>query len=207
MEKKRITGAMLRVLEIVAGEGATAAQVAKELGIRVSAARKHLEKLELYGFVKHVFVRKGVGRPRKVYMVTEEGIEALPKIYGEMLVEIMDRLSALGLRNRIEDIVESMAIEIASKNRSGDLRESVEKLNSLGFMSSIKIDRDRIEVVSRNCPVLKAAKRHFDIFCTKFHTKAISMLANSYRVELAECIARGDLFCRHILLLSPQKSG
>lgn len=193
---------MLRVLEIVAGEGATAAQVARRLGIRISAARKHLEKLELYGLVRHVFVRKGVGRPSKVYIATEDGIEALPKIYGEMLVEIINRLSALGLRERVEEAIESIAIDIALEKRSEDLRESIEKLNSLGFMSSIETDGGRIGIISRNCPVLKAAKRHVEIFCIKFHTKAISILANGYRVELAQCMAKGDPLCRHVLLPS-----
>lgn len=198
-ERRRVTSAMMRVLEIVAGEGATAAQVARRLGIRVSAARKHLEKLELYGLVRHVFVRKGVGRPSKVYIATEEGMEALPKIYGDMLVEIIDRLSALGLREKVEEVVEGIAVDIAVKNRSGDLRESIERLNTLGFMSSVKVDGDRVEVVSRNCPLLKAAKKHLDIFCIKLHAKIISILANGGEVELRECIARGDLICRHVL--------
>ncbi len=203
MGGKRITGAMLRVLEIIAGEDATAAQVAKRLGIRVSAARKHLEKLVLYGLARHVFVRRGIGRPRKVYMITEEGVEALPKIYGDVLVEIIDRLSLQGLRERLENVAENMAMDIASSIRSGSLRESIERLNSLGFMKSVSVDEygNRIEIVSRNCPVLKAAKKHYDIFCIKFHTKAISILAKGYRVELTQCIARGDPVCRHVITL------
>ncbi len=202
MGEKRITSAMLKVLEIVAGEGATAAQVAEKLGIRISAARKHLEKLELYGLIRHVFVRKGVGRPSKVYTITEDGIEVLPKIYGDLLVEIVDRLSALGLRDKVGDVVEKIAIDMALKSRAEDIRRSVERLNSLGFMSSVEMNGDRIEIVSRNCPVFKVAKKHFDIFCTKLHTRVITLFTNGGRVELAECMVKGSRFCRHILVPS-----
>ncbi|MEM1610530.1 MAG: helix-turn-helix domain-containing protein [Sulfolobales archaeon] len=201
-----ISSASLRVLELVAGEGATAAQIAKILGVRVSAVRKHLEKLEKHGLVRHMFVRKGVGRPRKVYMVTEQGIEALPKLYGEFLLELINRLTSMGLGERVEAVVSSMARDIALKSASKDITSSIENLNAFGFMGSVRRANGSIEIISRNCPLLKIAKSYYDLICIKFHTEILRNITGSNKIHLAECIVRGDLLCRHRIDVTEQSS-
>jgi predicted ArsR family transcriptional regulator len=192
-----ISSASLRVLELVAGEGVTAAQIARILGVRVSAVRKHLEKLEKHGLVRHVFVRRGVGRPRKVYMATEQGIETLPKLYSEFLLELINRLASIGLGDKVEAVVSSMARDIALRSASKDIESSIENLNIYGFMGSVRKANGSLEIISRNCPLLKIAKNHYDLICMKFHTEILKNLVGSDRIHLAECIVRGDLLCRH----------
>jgi len=203
---RAVSGAALRVLELVAGEGATAAQIAKFLGIRVSAVRKHLEKLERLGLVRHVFVRKGVGRPRKVYMATEDGIEALPKIYSEFVLEVMGKLIASGLGDRLEEAVIGVARDIAERSRSQDLKSSIESLNKLGFMGTIRPSDGGFEVISRNCPLLRIAKNYYELICVKFHTEILKSLSGGSDVQLSECIVKGSLFCRHRIYPQPQGS-
>jgi predicted ArsR family transcriptional regulator len=194
---REISSASLRVLELVVGEGATAAQIAKILGVRVSAVRKHLEKLEKHGFVRHVFVKRGVGRPRKVYMATEQGIEALPKIYSEFLLELISRLISIGLGDRVEVMMGNMARDIALRSASKDLTSSIENLNVFGFMGSVRRVDGALEVISRNCPLLKVARSYYDLICIKFHTEILKNLIGSNSIHLVECIARGGLLCRH----------
>ncbi len=198
-----ISSASLRVLELVAGEGTTAAQIARILGVRVSAVRKHLEKLEKLGLVRHVFVRRGVGRPRKVYMVTEQGIETLPKLYSEFLLEFINRLTSIGLGDKVETVVSSMARDIALRSASKDIKSSIENLNIFGFMGSVRKTDGSLEVISRNCPLLKIAKNHYDLICVRFHTEILKNIVGSDSIHLVQCIAKGDLLCRHRIDMTP----
>jgi len=200
---RAVSDAAFRVLELVAGEGATAAQIAKFLGIRVSAVRKHLEKLEKRGLVRHIFVRRGVGRPRKLYIATEDGIELLPKIYSEFLLEFLGKLFASGLGARVEEIVDEIARGIVEKSRSQDLASSIENLNRLGFMCTVRASDGEVEVISRNCPLLKVAKSYYELICVKFHTEILKSLSGGGDVHISECIAKGNLFCRHRIYRSP----
>jgi len=48
-------------------------ELARKLNIRNNAVREHLSALESRGYVESRFVKTGVGRPRKVYYISEEG--------------------------------------------------------------------------------------------------------------------------------------
>src|SRR5207244_10900302 len=67
-------------------EGPRPAQaIASRLGIQVSAARKHLERLIEMGLVREEFVRGARGRPKKHYRITDEGLELFPRRYDAIL--------------------------------------------------------------------------------------------------------------------------
>lgn len=87
------------IVDFLAGSGEagetvqmTAAQLAELLELHVTTARFHLDQLVTAGILEAVFVREGVGRPRKVYRLasgslTEEGDSPAMRILTELLAD------------------------------------------------------------------------------------------------------------------------
>src|SRR5215472_1323442 len=79
-----------RILEELAIAPRTARDLAQRLGIQESAARGHLERLEGRGLVVPRFQREGVGRPRKRYLLTNQGLELFPRRYELLLDAVLE---------------------------------------------------------------------------------------------------------------------
>ena len=85
-----------RILSRLRDGRQTAREVASDLGIQTSAARKHLERLVEMGTVRKEFVRGARGRPKKYYALTDAGVELFPRHYDVVLNEVLARLEADG---------------------------------------------------------------------------------------------------------------
>ncbi|MFL6485684.1 MAG: ArsR family transcriptional regulator [Nitrososphaera sp.] len=62
-----------RILELLLDGSKGASEVAERLQIQKSAARVHLESLQSMGTVRSKFKIEKMGRPNKVYELTEKG--------------------------------------------------------------------------------------------------------------------------------------
>src|SRR5919198_1933223 len=81
-----------RILRHLAQGPQTAVQLAASLNIQVSATRKHLERLQAMGAVDHRFERAGPGRPKKLFVLTDEGRELFPRRYDAVLNALVSAL-------------------------------------------------------------------------------------------------------------------
>ena len=70
-----------RILELLLGGSKSGGEVAETLQIQKSAARVHLESLQSLGAVRSKFKIEKMGRPKKVYELTEKGREFFPRKY------------------------------------------------------------------------------------------------------------------------------
>jgi predicted ArsR family transcriptional regulator len=64
-----------RILELLLGGSKSAGEIADRVQIQRSAARVHLESLRSFGAVRSKFKIEKMGRPKKVYELTEKGRE------------------------------------------------------------------------------------------------------------------------------------
>ena len=62
-----------RILELLLGGSKSAGEVAESLKIQKSAARVHLETLQSVRAVRSKFKIEKMGRPKKVYEITDKG--------------------------------------------------------------------------------------------------------------------------------------
>lgn len=204
------------ILNLLLEGSKTAGEIAGKLKIQKSAIRTHLESLQAEESVRSYFKIERLGRPRKVYELTESGRELFPRKYDLILSLILQKIESTEGHEYMKKIIESIADNIAHdidekiKKSSSSLEESVRILNSvsneLGFMSSFyKEDEDEsstYSIVSRNCIVHKIAIRHQDAICHGFHDRIIEKSLDgkiNAKVQLKECIALGDKYSRQVI--------
>ena len=205
------------ILNLLLEGSKTAGEIADKLKIQKSAIRTHLESLQAEQSVISYFKIERLGRPRKVYELTESGRELFPRKYDLILSLILQKIESTEGHEYMRKIVESIADNMAHgihdkiKKSSSSLEESVRILNSvsneMGFMSSFYKEDDNnssstYSIVSRNCIVHKIAIEHQDAICHGFHDRLIQKSLDgkiNAKVELKECIALGDKYSRHVI--------
>jgi predicted ArsR family transcriptional regulator len=205
------------ILNLLLGGSKTAGEIADKLKIQKSAIRTHLESLQTEQSVRSYFKIERLGRPRKVYELTESGRELFPRKYDWILSLILKEIESTEGHEYMKKIIESIADNIAHdidekiKKSSSSLEESVRILNSvsneMGFMSSFYKEADnnnisRYSIVSSNCIVHKIAIGHQDAICHGFHDRIIQKSLDgkiNAKVQLKECIALGDKYSRHVI--------
>jgi DeoR family transcriptional regulator, suf operon transcriptional repressor len=212
-----------RILELLLGGSKSAGEIAESLQIQKSAARVHLESLQSLGAVKSKFKIEKMGRPKKVYELTEKGREFFPRKYDLFLTLVLNKIAGKKGEAEAREIIESIAEDIASGIRTNidknnhhldDLEYSLKVINDasnqMGFASSLgREEKDNsFYIQSKNCILHKVASANQDMICHGLHDKIISksLAGNSdSRVELKECMALGNEYCRHIIRSGAKK--
>ncbi len=192
-----------KILELLLAGSKTAAEVSKVLKIQKSAARVHLESLQAEGHVKSRFKIERLGRPKKVYMLTDYGRELFPRKYDTILNLLLKKIMEKdGGREEAKKLVESIADDIAAGIRSkidysqgpdgtkAGLKDAVKILNAaaneLGFVSSVSKQEPKngeeqvsssnetiFSIESRNCILHRVALENQDIICHGLHDRII----------------------------------
>jgi DeoR family suf operon transcriptional repressor len=211
------------ILNLLLEGSKSAGEIADRLKIQKSAIRSHLESLQTEQSVTSYFRIEGLGRPRRVYELTEHGRELFPRKYDMILSLILQKLESTEGHEYVKKITESIADSMAHdihdkiKKSSSSLEESVRILNSvsneMGFMSSFykedeNNDNITYSIISHNCIVHKIAIKHQDAICHGFHDRIIEKSLDgkvNAKVQLKECIALGDKHSRHVITLDKNK--
>jgi predicted ArsR family transcriptional regulator len=211
VESGTLEGTRGRILEELASAPRTARDLAKTLGIQESAARGHLDRMQEKGLVVPSFRREGVGRPRKRYVLTGQGLDLFPKKYDLILDTIVDEL----LDREGEGFVSALFAESARRMaarvakelpRSGSPEEKarhlVAALNQLGFRCSIETTEDgHLRVVRTNCVFRHSALSHPYLLCDVFDKNLTEALLGEVGVDLEDSIGRGGMRCSHLIQL------
>jgi DeoR family transcriptional regulator, suf operon transcriptional repressor len=210
------------ILKLLLGGSKSAGEVAETLQIQKSAVRVHLESLQSSGAVRSKFKIEKMGRPKKVYELTEKGREFFPRKYDLFLNLVLDKIAGKKGEGEAREIIESIAEDIASgirakidkNNHPNDLEHSLKIINDasdqMGFASSLGRDEkdNSFYIQSKNCILHKVASSNQDMICHGLHDKIISksLAGNSdARIELKECMALGNEYCRHVIRSRVQK--
>jgi DeoR family suf operon transcriptional repressor len=211
-----------KILELLLGGSKSAGEIADRVQIQKSAARVHLESLRSFGAVRSKFKIEKMGRPKKVYELTEKGRELFPRKYDLFLNLVLDKIAGKKGEAEAKEIIESIAEDIASgirakidkNNHSHDLEQSLKIINDasnqMGFASSLGRDEkdNSFHIQSKNCILHKVASKNQDMICHGLHDKIISKSlegSSDARIELKECMALGNEYCRHIVRSWQQK--
>ena len=215
-DKSNLGDTKAKILDLLLGGSKGAGSIAETLQIQKSAARVHLESLKSSGAVKSKFQMEKMGRPKKVYELTEKGRELFPRQYDLFLNLVLDKIAGkkgeAEARRIVESIAEDIASGIRSKISAGNANSLEKKLqiindasNEMGFASSISRDEDDKSaycIQSRNCVLHKVASHKQDTICHGLHDKIIAKSLDGLpdaRVELKKCMALGDDYCTHVI--------
>ena len=180
--------------------------LADAVGINPISVRHHVTKLEAEGFVTSEEERHGVGRPRRVYFLTEEGMEKFPTRYLRLTVRLLQQLKETLPEPMVDKLFTQVANDLV-KDYTSDLQldgvSMEERLNIVkdllggeGFTMEWDLQDDGYHIREVNCPYYHVGQNHPEV-CAVDQTLISSML--SVPVEKVKCILDGDTFCTYIV--------
>jgi predicted ArsR family transcriptional regulator len=181
-------------------------ELAEAVGINPISVRHHVTKLEAEGFVTSEEERHGVGRPRRVYFLTEEGMEKFPTRYLRLTVRLLQQLKETLPEPMVDKLFTQVANDLV-KDYTSDLQldgvSMEERLNIVkdllrgeGFTMEWDLQEDGYHIREVNCPYYHVGQNHPEV-CAVDQTLISSML--SVPIEKVKCILDGDTFCTYIV--------
>ncbi len=180
-------------------------ELAKRMKISRMAVHKHLVALESRGLVESEKQRKGVGRPRLLYRLSDQSSAIFPKSYGAMAVcalQFIDRnMGRKGvekvLRERQSDLFKQYYERLRSKNLEGRVQELAMIRDHEGYMAeSKKLPSGKFLIMEYNCPVIQVAQEYWEACSTE--RELFERLLDA-SVETTHRAAKGDLVCRFMI--------
>ncbi len=184
----------------------TVGELGERLGITHVAVRRHLTSLERDGLVTSVQERLPMGRPTRVYSLTEAADSLFPKKYGAFTLELLDFMSQQG-----EELVEaffanrgtSMVDKYGPEVKAGQsLEERVARLTEVqqanGYLAEWEQGEDNLLVLKEfNCPVHQVSKKY--PHACHHELEFFKTVLGTDQVERVECIAKGGQCCRYAI--------
>jgi predicted ArsR family transcriptional regulator len=184
-------------------------ELAEVVQINPISVRHHITKLEAEGLVTSEEEKHGVGRPRRIYFLTEAGMEKFPSRYlaftTRLLEQLKENIPQETLNNLLAQIARDMADEHISDLDVENLSLS-ERLNILdhllheeGFTLQIEQQGDNFIIKETSCPYFHVGQEHPEV-CIVDKT-LISRVLN-LPAEKITCMLEGDNLCSYIVPVS-----
>lgn len=189
----------------------TIQELADAVSISPISVRHHLNNLKADGLVTEREERHGVGRPRLVYLLTEQGREQFPTRYLRLTNRLLDQLKETLPEPVVASIFSQMAASMAAQ-----YAQQVEKLSleqKLEFLKrtladegfDIEWDRTTNQYIIRevSCPYYHIGQKHPEV-CLLDQSLLSSVL--SIPAEKVQCILNGDGHCAYAIPIPEEKS-
>ena len=196
--------------------GATAAMVAREVGVHPNVARHHLDKLASGGYLEVATGKLeggGAGRPSKRYTVVAGTLNDFPVRSDDLVLSLLGRALAKLPHDQAEAMAEEVGAEYGramAAGLSGDalvasqrsLRSAIQAvadaLSAHGFAAHAERRNDHLRIINDHCPFGDVATEH-PVICAVDRGMVRGMLAELYgdgtTVVTEASVAHGDTFC------------
>lgn len=194
-----------RVMQtLLARERCTINELAEAVNINPISVRHHISRLEAEGLVTSDEERHGVGRPRRMYFLTEKGREHFPTRYIRLTLRLLEQLKEAVPPAVIDRLFHQMAVEMASGYRSEveglDVHERLELvktlLNSEGFRVEVEQKDDNYIIRESNCPYYHVGQTHPEV-CSVDQTLISTIL--EIPAQKIQCMLHGDAHCTYVI--------
>ncbi|OJX47024.1 MAG: hypothetical protein BGO78_16185 [Chloroflexi bacterium 44-23] len=182
----------------------TVSALAEAVKINNISVRHHLSNLLAENLIIAEEERHGVGRPRLVYSLTNEGIEKFPTRYWRLTNRILKRVRNELTPQQVKDLFSSIAYDVASDHKKNVSNLSFEEkinyidqlLSEEGFEVEVEKADSHYILHEINCPYIQVVQNHPEV-CA-FDQVLISELL-SIPIERINCIASGAKQCSYII--------
>lgn len=181
-------------------------ELAEAVGINPISVRHHVTKLEASGLVSSDEERHGVGRPRRLYYLTEKGVEQFPTRYLRLTVRLLSQLKETlpdSMVNRLftqiaDDLVDEYSSDLDLDGLPIEERLDFVKelLRREGFTIEWERKEDEYYIQETSCPYYHVGQTHPEI-CAVDQTLISNVL--SIPVEKINCILNGDSYCTYVV--------
>lgn len=181
-------------------------ELAENVGINPISVRHHISSLQAENLVDSDEERHGVGRPRRVYFLTEAGIEKFPTRYVRLTLRLLEQLKETMPAYLVGDLFTQMAQGLASDySNSAELRKlafkdrlnlTKELLRKEGFIIEWEEGKDNFLIHETSCPYYHIGQTHPEV-CSVDQILISTML--SVPAAKTGCILNGDHHCTYVV--------
>jgi DeoR family transcriptional regulator, suf operon transcriptional repressor len=188
----------------------TISDLAEEVGINPISVRHHIAKLEADGMVSSEEEHHGVGRPRRVYFLTEKGFESFPSRYVQLSNRLIEQLKLTMPKPMVETFFSDLARRVLSEYADPaqfDKMSLEDRLNLIknvfsreGINVEWKRDGDSYHLKSNNCPFYQVGQCHPEV-CLLDRTMISTAL--KVPIESVTSILEGDDACEYVVSEHP----
>ena len=196
--KDRILQTLLRKAKLTIND------LAEAVEINPISVRHHLSNLEKEGLITAEEERHGVGRPRLVYSLTEEGMERFPTKYlrltTRLLAQMKESMPGPMVATLFNQIAEDLASQYAADIKGLDMEERLDFVKDLlaqeGFTVEWEKKGGQYEIHEISCPYYQIGVDHPEV-CTVDQTLISKMLA--VPANKVQCILSGGAHCTYVV--------
>jgi DeoR family suf operon transcriptional repressor len=179
-------------------------QIAEAVGINAISVRHHLSNLEKEGLIAAEEERHGVGRPRLMYSLTEDGMERFPTKYlrltTKLLAQMKESMPAPAVAKLFSQIAEEMAGDYSSQMKGMSMEERLDFVKAMlgreGFTVEWEKKGKEYRIHEISCPYYQIGVAHPEV-CTVDQTLISKMLA--LPVSKVQCILSGAAHCTYVV--------
>ena len=176
----------------------TVNELAAELELTDTAVRTHLAALERDGLAVLAGVRRGVGKPSHVFVLTPEAESLFPRAYAIVLRTLVETLRAALPPEQVDAVVAAAGRKLAepfprATGTAADRADAaVAVLAGLGGMAEARVEGALATIRGFGCPLREAVDDHPEV-CRI----AAALLSEVVGREVTECCDRdGAPSCR-----------
>lgn len=196
--KDKILQTLLRKPKITINE------IAEGVGINPISVRHHLTNLQMEGLISADEERHGVGRPRLVYSLTQDGMEKFPTKYLQLTTRLLSQMKETMpgpvVAQLFNQIAEELAGEYSSKIKDMEMEERLEFVKDMlaqeGFTVEWEKKGDDYQIHEISCPYYQIGVAHPEV-CTVDQTLISRMLA--LPANKVQCILDGGAHCTYVV--------
>jgi len=177
-------------------------EIAEKLEISRNAVQQHIDKLERDGYVRTGMLNKTAGRPVRVFVLTEAGINSFPKQYAWfselILARLRQEMGAESLQRYLREMADALSKglvpQFAGKQNEERLTELIRIMNELGFQARVSAsDDDQPSIEAFNC-IYHDLARKFEEVCEFDRALITTLLGRD--IDHLECMAKGGGVCK-----------
>jgi DeoR family transcriptional regulator, suf operon transcriptional repressor len=178
--------------------------LAEAVGINPISVRHHLGNLEKEGLVEGQEERHGVGRPRLVYGLTDEGMERFPTRYMRLTTRLLSQMKETMpgpvVTKLFDQIAEDLVSEYADDIKGLSMEERLDFVKDLlaqeGFTVEWEKKGDQYQIHEISCPYYQIGIAHPEV-CIVDQTLISKMLA--LPANKVQCILDGGAHCTYVV--------
>jgi predicted ArsR family transcriptional regulator len=179
-------------------------ELAEAVGINPISVRHHLTNLQVESLVTADEERHGVGRPRLVYFLTEDGLEKFPTRYlrltTRILTQMKDKFSQPMVSEMFKELATTMASEHAEELKDLKVEDRLEVMKHVladeGFVVEWEKQGTQYLIHEITCPYLQVGQSHPEV-CTVDQTLISTMLA--VPAAKIQCVLSGANHCTYVV--------
>ena len=190
----------------------TVQELSRSLEITPMGVRQHLAILERDGHVRSNGIRRGQGRPSRVYSITLEGDKVFPRTYEQVATALLDDVKALDGDAKVSAVFEHRRKHQLEQYRARmagkEFPEKVAALSTLrdeeGYLAEHEqLDKDTFVLVEHNCPIRTVAEAYRQACACEMTLFADALGTDVTRTDY---ILAGAPHCRYVIT-RPREAG